>query len=110
MTTLNSYHSLSMKKRVKLEILKRSWWVYVFLAINLVGFKTAFQRANYKIQQLETTYSKLEQSKENLQKQKSRLSFQINSLEDPKTVEMILKKELGLVSEGQTKVYFSTPQ
>ncbi len=110
MTTLNSYHTLSMKKRIRLEILKRSWWVYVFLLINFIGFKTIFQHTNHKTQQLANTYQTLQKSKQTLEKQKSQLSFKINSLHDQKTVEMILKKELGLISEGQTKVYFATPQ
>jgi cell division protein FtsB len=35
------------------------------------------------------------------------LTLQINSQSDPEYVELVLRKGLGLVPEGQTKVYFA---
>lgn len=46
------------------------------------------------------------QNKE-LTENNARLTQEIDSLNDPKWVEMILMKELGVVPEGQIKVYFS---
>ena len=109
MTTLNTHQSISMKQKVKQELFKHSWWVFLFLAMNLVGFNMAYKQALSKIASLHSTYLNLEQARNNLEQRQNHLSFQIKSLEDQKTVEMILKKELGLVSERQTKVYFATP-
>lgn len=110
MTTLNSINSYSVKKRVLDELLVRSWWVYAFIIINVVIFGVVLKQANHKYLKLKRTYVELNQNKQLLEKSKQRLSFQINSLEDQKSVELILKKELGLVSDGQTKVYFVNPQ
>lgn len=38
--------------------------------------------------------------------QKEYLTRQINSQSDPAWIEMVMKKELGLVPEGQVKIYF----
>ncbi|MCH9632587.1 MAG: Cell division protein FtsL [Chlamydiae bacterium] len=110
MTTLNSINSYSVKKRVLGELLVRSWWVYAFILLNILVFGIALKQANHKYLRLKRTYTELHQSKQRLQRDKKHLSFQINSLEDQKSVELILKKELGLVSDGQTKVYFVNPQ
>ena len=110
MTTLNSINSYSVKKKVLDELLLRSWWVYAFIIVNVVVFGVAIKQADHKYLKLKKTYHDLNQNKQLLKKSKERLSFQINSLEDQKSVELILKKELGLVSDGQTKVYFVNPQ
>ncbi len=110
MTTLNSFNFYSVKERVFKELFVRSWWVYAFIILNIIGFGVAIHRVDHKYLQLKKNHTKLDQSMQKLKKNQSRLSFQINSLEDQKSVEMILKKELGLISEGQTKVYFVNPQ
>ena len=46
-------------------------------------------------------------SKEFLLEEKEDLKLQINSQKDPAWIELTLMKGLGLVPEGQLKVYFT---
>ena len=65
------------------------------------------------LKQLEIDGNILEQQLVDLKKdlrdveiQKEYLTRQINSQSDPAWIEMVMKKELGLVPEGQVKIYF----
>ena len=48
----------------------------------------------------------LEEGLNSALKQREELLLQIRSQQDPLWIEMMLMKELGVVPEGQTKVYF----
>lgn len=61
-------------------------------------------------------FAKLQEHKFDLEKQKKealklqqQLILEINSQSDPAWVELVLIKVLGLLPEGQTKVYFNKP-
>lgn len=56
---------------------------------------------------LRSQLSQLQQEMTQLRGKNEDLTLQINSQSDPEYVELILRKGLGLVPEGQTKVYFS---
>lgn len=109
MTTLKSYRSYSVQQRLFHELFVKSWWVYAFVALVAIIFAFSIHNAGQKQSHLQNSYLNLLQRKNELTKAQRRLTFQIDSLDDPKSVELILKKELGLVSRGQKKVYFSNP-
>ena len=48
----------------------------------------------------------LQQQKTHALQHQQQLLLQIHSQSDPKWIEMLLKRELGMVQEGQVKVYF----
>lgn len=50
--------------------------------------------------------SSLEQEKQEALAQQEELRAEIESQKDPAFIEMVLKRNLGLVPEGQVKVYF----
>ncbi len=52
----------------------------------------------------------LERAREEASLQKEELLLQINSQRDPAWLEMVLKRNLGVVPEGQVKVYFKKYQ
>lgn len=110
MATLNSFQPASLKKRFINEVFTRSWWVYAFIILNVIGFSFGFKQLEAK--QVELTHSLIELQEAHAfeQKRQEELSFKIKSLEDPKSVELILKQELGLIAEGQTKVHFMNPR
>lgn len=109
MNTLNSFQKFSLKKRLINELLLRSWWVYLFVILNIVGFSFGFKQLDAKQIELSQSLMKLESIKTSEENKQEELFFKIQSLEDPKSVELILKQELGLISEGQTKVHFINP-
>lgn len=84
-------------------------WGFTFLTISVtfitleVSLKQLEEQGNFLERQLTELKGKI---KEGLLRQEN-LKRQINSQSDPAWVEMVLKKELGLVPEGQIKVYFS---
>ncbi len=90
------------------ELFVRSWWVIVFVALNFCIFNPILKHLDSGENKLRASLSNLQLEKHASLNQKHHLELQLDSQGDPFWVEMILKKELGLVSEGQTKVYFIT--
>lgn len=107
MNSLKSYHSLSFKKRLIEELVIKSWWVYAFILLNIIGFSFGFKQLDAKAHELSVSITMMQNAKLLQEKRQEDLFFKLKSLEDPKSVEMILKKELGMVPEGQKKIYFS---
>lgn len=73
-----------------------------------------YEQATYPI---DKKIKKLEEKKENLQQQvriklqeQDDLKLQIASLSDSGWLELVLMKNLGLVPEGYTKIYFEDKQ
>lgn len=83
------------------------WWVFAFIFVCY----TLYEQAVYK---WEGEYSVLKKQMELLKEKKmvalvqqEDLLLQINSQSDPEWVELTLMRGLGLVPEGQKKIYFS---
>lgn len=57
-------------------------------------------------QELSQSIEQLKQEKEQVTQQRDDLLSQIESQKDPAWIEMVLMQKLGLVPEGQVKVYF----
>ena len=88
------------------EMFLRSWWVILFMILCYMLFE-------HSVNQRDVEYSKLYQQLLELREARSialaaqkRLMMQINSQSDPEWIELVLKKGLGLVPEGQIKVFF----
>ena len=86
--------------------LHRSWWVIVFVALCGVLYLHGVRQKNIAYQEMDGRLQILEQEKALALTQQEELLLQIQSQSDPAWVEMVLKRNLGLVPEGQTKVYF----
>lgn len=97
---------LAMGKKLMRELVFNSWWVIVFILVNAVVLNIVFKQLSIKEQDLNSTVYKLETIKLASQKQQRDLKMQIESQNDPRYIEMVLKQELGLISEGQIKVHF----
>ncbi|MCH9634757.1 MAG: hypothetical protein S4CHLAM7_15180 [Chlamydiae bacterium] len=91
------------------ELVVRSWWVLAFIILNFCVFKPILNHLESGESKLRMSLTQLQSKKYLALENKHRLELEIESLEDPLWVEMVLKQELGLVSEGQTKVHFTTP-
>ncbi len=94
-----------MKKNL-MNIAKR--WSFTFCFITAVFFilEISLKQLENEGEILEKQLASLKLELKNVVAEKEYLTRQINSQSDPAWIEMVLKKELGLVPEGQVKIYF----
>lgn len=85
----------------------RSWWVMAFVFACAIMYEQGLKERNDLYQQLTDQQFALLQEKQEALGQQQNLQLQINSQSDLAWVELTLMKGLGLVPEGQQKVYFS---
>lgn len=86
--------------------LQRFSWVALFAFFTFAVFEQATYPINKKIKKLEEKSQNLhEEIAEKLLLQDD-LKLQIASLSDPGWIELVLMKNLGLIPEGYTKIYF----
>lgn len=81
-------------------------WVLLFIAACGIIYFNALGRKNQVLAVLDQQLKALEVQQAMLLGEKEDLMLQIQSQSDPAWIQLILMKELGLVPEGQTKVYF----
>lgn len=88
------------------ELLFRSWWLVVFFLLCHIAYLQACKRLDQKHQRLLSQLESLKiEKKEALAKQED-FQRQIQSQSDHRWIELTLMKGLGLVPEGQQKVFF----
>jgi hypothetical protein len=87
--------------------LHRSWWVIAFAILCAGLYFHAMQGKEASYQEMSARLKTLEREKALAIVQYQDLALQIKSQSDPAWVEMVLKRNLGVVPEGQTKVYFT---
>lgn len=92
--------------RSKPNLLVDNWWAVLFVAVCVVVYSGTVSRKQAVMRSLEKRSISLQQEKEGLLYQKQELELQINSQSDPAWIQLTLMKGLGLVPEGQAKVYF----
>lgn len=86
--------------------LRGSWWVLMCLAFSLLFYVRGMHRKDLAFQELKQRLEVLEMNKESALATREDLLLQIKSQNDPAWIEMMLLKGLGMVPEGQVKVYF----
>jgi putative methionine-R-sulfoxide reductase with GAF domain len=84
----------------------RSWWVLVFILLCLFLYERGLKKREEQYQQLYQQLAALLEEKEAVSKIQQNLREQVNSQSDLAWIEMTLMKGLGLVPEGEQKVYF----
>jgi hypothetical protein len=88
----------------------RSWWLFLFLSCLFLVY-SHIRHQNNQIQiDLQGQIDHLIAEKTLAEQQREELLIQVQSQSDPAWIEMVLKKRLGLVPEGQTKIYFKKAQ
>jgi len=82
-------------------------WITVTFAILAIGvLEQGLSKLYHEQIKLEAQYEELLKQKKQALELQYQLTKQINSQSDPAWLELILKKTLGVVPEGQTKIYF----
>lgn len=78
----------------------------LFWALCFTVYSQAMHKKTKTCLDLQCKLQDLEQIKQAAIEEREDLALQIYSQNDPDWVELVLKKKLGVVPEGQTKVYF----
>jgi hypothetical protein len=87
-------------------MLNRSKWVFAFLACIACLTERTLKGARDEYQMLHKQWLELNEKKEAALLKQVELKSLINSESDPAWIELVLKRELGLTPEGQTKILF----
>lgn len=98
-------------QRVKGESSSKRWfyrsgWFVCLIGLFGVLYLHAIQQKNEVYEEMSLKLRQLEQEKQEALAARDELLLQIQSQSDPAWVEMVLKQNLGMVGEGQVKVYF----
>jgi hypothetical protein len=78
----------------------------LFFIVCWTGYAQAMHEKKKVGLELKEKMQELQLRKQEALEEKEDLVLQIHSQSDPEWVEMVLKKRLGVVPEGQRKVYF----
>ena len=90
----------------KKGIIRQLWWVVLIISICSLVYTHAAHKKNAVIASLDEHLGYLNTERARLLQEKEDLLLQINSQSDPAWIQLTLMKGLGLVPEGQSKVYF----
>lgn len=91
------------------QLFVRSWWILAFMFASAIIYEHGLKERESLYQQLTEELFALQQQKKYALQQQQNLQLQINSQSDLTWIELTLMKELGLVPEGQQKIYFYPP-
>ena len=97
------YYSLSS---VPLKVLRHYWWVVLFSASVFGVYTHAIADKQVELEMLHSILQELEQQKVEMIEKKQDLLLHKASRTDPEYIKLLLKKNLGVVETGETKVYF----
>lgn len=87
-----------------------SWFFCFLLVFFLAVYSIASEKKKKTLDKLKFRHENLLLAKAMALKDHSSLVLQIESQNDPEWVQLVLKRKLGLVPEGQEKVFFETSE
>jgi hypothetical protein len=88
------------------EIVLKSWWVILFFLLAFFLFDQAMQKRSAEEKKLAEKLTRLQEEAKSSLLEREELKLELASQEDPAWIELVLIEKLGLVPEGQTKIYF----
>ncbi len=101
-----SQTKVAIKEGKFLEAFHRYGWMTLFGISCLAFYSHAMHKKSEIYSDLQEKIQDLESLKQFVVTEREDLALQIHSQSDPDWIEMVLKKRLGVVPEGQMKVYF----
>ncbi len=96
----------AVKKNRFWPVFHRYGWICLFWAGCFACYFHAMHKKSQVSLELQEKIADLESLKSLMERESEELALQIQSQNDPEWIEMVLKKRLGVVPEGQMKVYF----
>ena len=97
---------ISKKSTFFTPFIARWWWTLLFILLCGGIYAKGMKKKQEIFSQLESKMVHLEKARTLALVKREDLLKQIDSQSDPAWIEMLLKKKLGVVPEGQVKVYF----
>ncbi len=97
---------VAVEKNRLLEFFQRYGWLLLFWIACFIFYSQAMHKKSMVCSELKGKIRDLESLKVFTAVEYEDLALQIQSQNDLDWIEMVLKKNLGVVSEGQMKVYF----
>ena len=88
------------------SFLHRWWWMLLFVSLCAFFYVRGMQKKKEIFFQLDSKIKHLELQREIAMHKREDLQLHLESQCDPAWIEMLLMKKLGVVPEGQVKVYF----
>lgn len=84
-----------------------SWgFTFLFISMSLIFTEKALREVKDERAHLKGLLEALKEEKQIKEKHHELLVLQVHSSSDPAWIELVLKRELGLIPEGQRKVVF----
>ncbi|MGE5196222.1 MAG: hypothetical protein ACM3JI_02705 [Anaerolineae bacterium] len=96
----------SIKNKIFDVLIVRSWWMWLFIGACYLLYDHGMQKKGKAISQLHGRLKDLTLEKQKQEEEQHELLLELNSQSDPAWIQMVLMKGLGVVPEGQVKVYF----
>lgn len=96
----------SIGSKLVSELLFKSWWTITFIILCLFAYTNALEMRKSEKLALQKKVSEINKEKEKAISLKEELELQIYSQNDAAWIELTLMKGLGLVPEGNTKIFF----
>ncbi len=107
MSLKKTVHSARVQSRAwGKTVIYQSWWMVVFLGGCFLIYSQSMKKKEVTAEALQHQLNALSTQKENLLHQHEDLVLQINSQSDPAWIQLTLMKGLGVVPDGQLKVFF----
>lgn len=88
------------------KIFLKVWWVPLFFIACFLFFEQGQKKRKSEYELLAGRLNELQMEKEVLLEKQNQMKRELNSQSDPAWVELTLMKVLGMVPEGQKKVFF----
>ncbi|MBI5274281.1 MAG: hypothetical protein HY860_04420 [Chlamydiales bacterium] len=101
----NKKHQSNLVDFIKL-VIADWWWVALFLFVTYFTYDQIRSDLDSEYKHLLTRLEEIKQEREIVLQQQTQLKLSIQSQMDPEWIKLTLKKRLGVVPEGQKKVYF----
>jgi len=95
-----------VKKLFEGAIIK-SWWVFLILSVSYTFYVHGMKKKEKDLAELQGKLKDLQKRKHIALAEQEDLIRQINSQSDPAWIQLVLMKGLGVVPEGQVKVFFT---
>ncbi len=89
---------------------RENWWVLLFCALIALWYWHGMREKESIYADLQNRLGMIHNELQLASSEQEELLRQIHSQSDPAWIELVLMKRLGLVPEGQTKVYFEKAQ
>lgn len=87
--------------------MRRFIFPFIFIAFVLISTESALKNVRVEKNRLQVKLDQLQLEKEKALATQKVLLKQMNSQSDPAWIELVLKRELGVIPEGETKVLFT---